>query len=88
MNWCIEVNVMDGLKKIVAIFALMAVLAAVSAPAMAQGSSRLARGQAWTSYVNGQFGARHKAVVAPACGHNARCMFTSDTALPVLFPKQ
>jgi hypothetical protein len=59
-----------------------------SCPAMAQGSSRLARGQAWTSYVNGQFGARHKAVVAPACGHNARCMFTSDTALPVLFPKQ
>jgi hypothetical protein len=59
-----------------------------SCPAMAQGSSRLARGQAWTSYVNGQFGARHKAVVTPACGHNARCMFTSDTALPVLFPKQ
>jgi len=21
------------------------------------------------------------------CGHNARCMFTADSALPVLFPK-
>ena len=23
----------------------------------------------------------------PACGHNARCMFTADRALPILFPK-
>jgi len=26
--------------------------------------------------------------MVPLCGHNARCMFTSDTALPLLFPKQ
>jgi hypothetical protein len=23
----------------------------------------------------------------PLCGHNARCMYTSDVALPLLFPK-
>ena len=54
---------------------------------MAQGPSRLARGKAWAKYVNEKFGAHHKAVVVPMCGHNARCMYGSDAALPVLFPK-
>jgi pimeloyl-ACP methyl ester carboxylesterase len=58
-----------------------------SCPAMAQGPSRLARGQSWAKYVNQQFGAHHQVVVVPMCGHNARCMYTSDAALPVLFPK-
>ena len=26
-------------------------------------------------------------VVVPLCGHNARCMFTSEVALPLIFPK-
>jgi hypothetical protein len=58
-----------------------------SCPAMAQGPTRLARGLAFEKYVNEKFGARHKALVVGLCGHNARCMFTAETALPLLFPK-
>ena len=56
-------------------------------PAMAQGASRLARGMTYFSYINSKFSAGHKLVVVPACGHNGRCIYTSDDALPVLFPK-
>ena len=59
-----------------------------SCPAMAQGPTRLARGQAFRKYVNQQTGARHGIVIVPLCGHNARCMFTADNALPVLFPAE
>ncbi len=59
-----------------------------SCPAMAQGATRLARGQAFAKYVNQKFGAQHKAVIVSLCGHNARCMFTSETALPLIFPQQ
>jgi pimeloyl-ACP methyl ester carboxylesterase len=58
-----------------------------SCPAMAQGPTRLARGQSYAAYVNEKYKAQHKAVVVPLCGHNARCMFTSEVALPILFPK-
>jgi len=58
-----------------------------SCPAMAQGPNRLARGQAFVNYVNNKYSAKHRAVVVPLCGHNARCMFTADSVLPVLFPK-
>ena len=58
-----------------------------SCPAMAQGPTRLARGQAFHKYVNQNFGAKHALTVVPLCGHNARCMFTADSALPLLFPK-
>jgi pimeloyl-ACP methyl ester carboxylesterase len=58
-----------------------------SCPAMAQGPTRLARGQAFHKYVTGKFGAQHKLTVVPLCGHNARCMFTAEVALPILFPK-
>ncbi len=58
-----------------------------SCPAMAQGPNRLARGLAYYNYMQSKFKANHKLVLAPACGHNGRCMFTSDEALPVLFPK-
>jgi pimeloyl-ACP methyl ester carboxylesterase len=57
-----------------------------SCPAMAQGPSRLARGQAFAKYVSQRLGARHTLTVIPLCGHNARCMFTADAALAVLFP--
>jgi pimeloyl-ACP methyl ester carboxylesterase len=59
-----------------------------SCPAMAQGPTRLARGQAFASYVNQKYGAKHKVTVIPLCGHNARCMFTADPALPILFPPE
>jgi pimeloyl-ACP methyl ester carboxylesterase len=59
-----------------------------SCPAMAQGPTRLARGQAFVKYVNAKYGAQHKVTVVPLCGHNARCMFTADVALPIVFPKE
>jgi len=60
----------------------------VSCPAMAQGPTRLARGVAFSRYVNDNFAAQHKMMVVPLCGHNERCMFTSEASLPSIFPKQ
>jgi len=57
-----------------------------SCPAMAQGPTRRARGEAFAKYVNEKYGAHHKVVIISLCGHNARCMFTADPALPILFP--
>ena len=58
-----------------------------SCPAMAQGPTRLARGQAFAKHVNDTFGAKHAVTIVPLCGHSARCMFTSEVALPLIFPK-
>lgn len=59
-----------------------------SCAAMAQGKTRLARGQAFAGYVAQKYGAKdHKTVIVPLCGHNARCMFTAEPALPIVFPK-
>jgi pimeloyl-ACP methyl ester carboxylesterase len=57
-----------------------------SCSAMAQGPTRLARGLAFSRYVKEHHGANHTTVVVPFCGHSARCMFTSDVALPLIFP--
>ena len=57
-----------------------------SCPAMLQGPTRFARGQAFARHVNEKFGAKHTLTVVPLCGHNARCIFTSEAALPVIFP--
>ena len=59
-----------------------------SCPAMAQGPTRRARGEAYAKYVNDKFGAKHTVTVVPLCGHNGRCMFTAEVALPILFPPQ
>lgn len=56
-----------------------------SCAAMAQGPTRLARGFAYAKFVNDTFKTNHKAIMVNACGHDARCMFTSETALPILF---
>ncbi len=58
-----------------------------SCPAMAQGPTRLARGQAFAKHANEKFGAKHTVTIVPLCGHNARCIFTSEAALPLIFPK-
>ena len=58
-----------------------------SCPAMAQGPTRLARGIAFSRYMNERYGARHESIVVPSCGHNDRCMFTANAALPLIFPK-
>jgi pimeloyl-ACP methyl ester carboxylesterase len=59
-----------------------------SCPAMAQGPTRLARGQAFAKHVREKFGAPHAVTIVPLCGHNARCIFTSEAALPLLFPRE
>jgi len=58
-----------------------------SCPAMAQGPTRLARGLAFSRYVKENHGANHNTVVVSFCGHSARCIFTSDVALSLIFPK-
>jgi pimeloyl-ACP methyl ester carboxylesterase len=59
-----------------------------SCSAMAQGPTRLARGEAFSKYANEVLGAHHIMTIIPLCGHNARCIFTAERALPVIFPKQ
>jgi hypothetical protein len=58
-----------------------------SCPAMAQGPPRLARGLAFSKYVTEKLGGHPDVVVIAECGHNARCMYTDEKALPIVFPK-
>jgi pimeloyl-ACP methyl ester carboxylesterase len=55
--------------------------------AMAQGPTRRARGEAFFKYVTETLGAKHEAIIVSECGHNDRCVFTTDRVLPVIFPK-
>lgn len=57
-----------------------------SPPAMAQGATRRARGEAFVKYIAEHLGAHPTAMIVPECGHNDRCVFTTDKVLPVLFP--
>ena len=59
-----------------------------SATAMAQGPTRRARGEAFFKYVTELMGARHQAIIVPECGHNDRCMYTTDIVFPYIFPKK
>ena len=58
-----------------------------SCPAMAQGATRRARGEAYVKYVNEKLGAKHAIQIVSECGHNNRCVYTTDEVLPVIFPK-
>ena len=58
-----------------------------SCQAMAQGATRRARGEAFVKYVNEQLGAKHVIQIVSECGHNDRCVYTTDTVLPLIFPK-
>jgi len=58
-----------------------------SCPAMAQGATRRARGEAYVKYVNERLGAQHAVQIVPECGHNDRCVYTTDSVLPIIFPK-
>ncbi|MCC7417833.1 MAG: alpha/beta fold hydrolase [Acidobacteria bacterium] len=58
-----------------------------SCPAMAQGPTRRARGEAYVKYVNERLGARHDIRIVSECGHNDRCVYTADAVLPIIFPK-
>jgi pimeloyl-ACP methyl ester carboxylesterase len=55
-------------------------------PAMAQGPDRYARAKHYFEHVTKKYGAKHEFVTVPLCGHNNRCVWTADNALPVLFP--
>jgi len=55
--------------------------------AMAQGPTRRARGEAFFKYVNEVMGAQHKAIIVSECGHNDRCVYTTNAVFPVIFPK-
>lgn len=58
-----------------------------SPSAMAQGPTRRARGEAFFKYVSETLGAKHsKAIIVPECGHNDRCIYTTDEVLPAIFP--
>ncbi len=54
--------------------------------AMAQGPTRRARGEAFATYLNTQLGGHIRPIIVPECGHNDRCVFTSETVLPLIFP--
>ena len=57
-----------------------------SPSAMAQGATRRARGEAFVKYIDEHMGAQGKILIIPECGHNDRCVYTTDTVLPVIFP--
>jgi pimeloyl-ACP methyl ester carboxylesterase len=59
-----------------------------SCPAMAQGATRRARGEAYVKYLNEKMGAKHAIQIVPECGHNDRCVYTTDAVLPVIFPQK
>jgi hypothetical protein len=54
--------------------------------AMAQGPTRRARGEAFVKYLNERLGGHAKAMIVPECGHNDRCVYTTDEVLKVIFP--
>jgi pimeloyl-ACP methyl ester carboxylesterase len=58
-----------------------------SPSAMAQGPTRRARGEAFVKYLTDSLGAKQRAIIVPECGHNDRCIFTTDVVFPVIFPK-
>jgi pimeloyl-ACP methyl ester carboxylesterase len=59
-----------------------------SCNAMAQGATRRARGEAYVTFVNQKLGAKHNVLIIPECGHNDRCVYTTDEVLPVIFPRK
>ena len=54
-----------------------------SCPGMAQGPNRFERARRFHRYITEKYAASHTFVPVPLCGHNARCMFTAERALPV-----
>ncbi len=57
-----------------------------SCPAMAQGATRRARGEAFAAFVSTKLGAKHSIQIVSECGHNNRCVFTTDAVFPAIFP--
>ena len=56
--------------------------------AMAQGPTRRARGEAFFKYVIETLGAKRSSlIIVPECGHNDRCIYTTNIVFPAIFPK-
>jgi hypothetical protein len=58
-----------------------------SPTAMAQGPTRRARGEAFVAYITQTLGAKPNVMIVPECGHNDRCIFTTNVVFPVIFPQ-
>ena len=58
-----------------------------SPAAMAQGPTRRARGEAFVKYITETLGAKPNAIIVPECGHNDRCIFTTNIVFPAIFPQ-
>ncbi len=58
-----------------------------SPEAMAQGATRRQRGEAFVDYIHTHLGAHSPVMIVPECGHNDRCVFTTASVLPILFPR-
>ncbi|MFI5228411.1 MAG: alpha/beta fold hydrolase [Gemmatimonadales bacterium] len=57
-----------------------------SPSAMAQGPTRRARGEAFVKFITDSLGAKPNTIIVPECGHNDRCVFTTDVVFPAIFP--
>jgi pimeloyl-ACP methyl ester carboxylesterase len=55
--------------------------------AMAQGPTRRARGEAFVKYIAQTLGAKPNVIIVPECGHNDRCIFTTNVVFPAIFPQ-
>jgi acetyl esterase/lipase len=58
----------------------------MSCPALAQGNGRVERAQAFVRLVAEKYKATPRLTLVRGCGHEERCVFTSDAALPILLP--
>jgi pimeloyl-ACP methyl ester carboxylesterase len=55
--------------------------------AMAQGPTRRARGEAFVKFLADSLGAQPTAIIVSECGHNDRCVFTTNEVFPAIFPQ-
>jgi acetyl esterase/lipase len=58
----------------------------MSCPALAQGNGRVERAQAFVTLVAEKYKVAQPLTLVRGCGHEERCVFTSDVALPILLP--
>ncbi|HEX5476061.1 MAG TPA: alpha/beta fold hydrolase [Vicinamibacterales bacterium] len=57
-----------------------------SCSAMAQGPTRRARGEAFAKYIADHLGGTPSIHIVSECGHNDRCVYTTQDVLPIIFP--
>ncbi|MEP6509192.1 MAG: alpha/beta fold hydrolase [Gemmatimonadales bacterium] len=55
--------------------------------AMAQGPTRRARGEAFVKFLSDSLAAKPNVMIVPECGHNDRCIFTTNEVFPAIFPQ-